>query len=284
MATHRARFLVVSEDAQRRSAVCAALELGGYRCEGVGSVSAIEAQVEGAAAVLLDVTARSMGTAEAEQGLVRTVVQGRCPIVLFGERDDDPLAEVADVDVARLHIPWDEGGKTLLAFLRRLVTSTGGGVDRPRAGGETESSHPTNRPARSDDALRILVVDDSEMTLDLVQAQLTASGYDVRIALSFAELSAIVAGFEPDVVVVNVKRPDVPVWKLCASLRTRARRALVLLSSSMHEDTLASLARMSGADGWASKRLGVEAFVGQISAHLAGRARARGEERRELPR
>lgn len=282
MATHRARFLVVSEDAQRRAAVCAALELGGYRCEGVGSVSAIEAQVEGATAVLLDVTARSMGTAEAEQGLVRTVVQGRCPIVLFGERDDDALAEVADVDVARLHIPWDEGGKTLLAFLRRLVASAA--IDRPRAAGETESSHPTNKPARSDDALRILVVDDSEMTLDLVQAQLTASGYDVRIAVSFAELSAIVAGFEPDVVVVNVKRPDVPVWKLCASLRGRARRAQVLLSSSMHEDTLASLARMSGADGWASKRLGVEAFVGQISAHLAGRARASGEERPELPR
>lgn len=274
MATHRARFLVVSEDAQRRGAVCAALELGGFRCEGVGSVSAIDASVEDAAAVLLDVTSRSTSTAEAEQGLVRTVVDGRCPIVLFGERDDDPLAEVADIDVARLHIPWEEGGKTLLAFLRRLVAST---VDRARADGATESSHPTNKPARSDDALRILVVDDSEMTLDLVQAQLTASGYDVRIALSFAELSAIVAGFEPDVVVVNVKRPDVPVWKLCASLRTRARRALVLLSSSMHEDTLASLARMSGADGWASKRLGIEAFVGQISAHLAGRARAPGE-------
>ena len=276
MATHRVRFLVVSEDAPRRSAVCAALELGGYGTEGVGSVSEIEAHVDGAEAVLLDVSARSVGTAEAEQGLVRTVVEGRCPIVLFGEREDgDQLAEVADVEVARLHVPWDEGGKTLLAFLRRLLAN--------EAPAETDSSHPTNKPGRSGDTLRILVLDDSEMTLDLVQAQLTAIGYDVRIAVSFAEVSAIVGGFEPDVVVMNVKRPDVPVWKLCASLRTRARRALVLLSSSMHEDTLASLARMAGADGWASKRLGVEAFVGQISAHVEGRAR-RAAEAPELPR
>lgn len=271
------RFLVVSEDAPRRSAVCSALELGGYCCDGIASVAEIDAHLRGAAAVLLDVSARSVGTAEAEQGLVRAVVEGRCPIVLFGEREhDDPLAEVADLEVATLQIPWEEGGKTLLAFLRRLLANA---VPAP---GEPESSHPTNKPGHSGEALRILVVDESEMTLDLVQAHLTQSGYDVRIAISIAEVAAIVAGFEPDVVVVNVKRPDVPVWKLCASLRTRARNALVLLSSSMHEDTLASLARMAGADGWACKRLGVEAFVGQISAHLARRVRATGE-RPELP-
>ena len=275
MANHRVRFLVVSEDAPRRNDVCAALERGGYSGEGIASVSEIDARLDGAAAVLLDVSARSLGTAEAEQALVRTVVDGRCPIVLFGERDADDLVEL---EMARLHIPWDAGGKTLLGFLKRLLTGAASGT------AETDSSHPTGKPGRSDGALRILVVDDSEMTLDLVQAQLTANGYDVRIAVSFAEVGPIVGGFSPDVVIANVKRPDVPVWKLCTSIRTLARGAIVLLSSSMHEDTLSSLARMAGADGWASKRLGVEAFVAQIGAHLGDRRARTDGSGRELPR
>lgn len=256
-----AHVLVVSDDPARCLEVCTALDSNGFRAVGLSQIGELASSLEGIDAVLVDVT--TLG--DATSASVRSTVAGRCPIVLFGQG-----SSVADVEgMTSLHIPWDEGGKTLVGFLRRLLRRAVNEAPPP-----TEHQRPTRMPSRPDDArrTRVLLVDDSEMTLDLVQARLTDLGFDVRIAMSFAEVGPIVTSFPPDIVVANVKRPDVPVTRLCTTLRATARGAMLLLGSSMNDIQLDQLARDAGADGWASKRLGLETFVSQIKAHAAQRA------------
>jgi CheY-like chemotaxis protein len=271
-----AHVLVVSDDPARCLEVCTVLDSNGFRGVGLSQIGDLASSLDGAAAVLVDVTTAGAAV-DAAQSNVRSIVAGRCPIVLFGQR-----STVTDVEgVTSLHIPWDEGGKTLVGFLRRLLGERTATRDAPAA---TEHQRPTRMPSRPDHArrARVLLVDDSEMTLDLVQARLVDLGFDVRIAMSFAEVGPIVTSFPPDVVVANVKRPDVPVTRLCTTLRATARGAMLLLGSSMNDAQLDQLARDAGADGWASKRLGLDTFVAQIEAHAA-RAGANAA-REEVPR
>lgn len=267
MATQEAHVLVVSDDPARRVEVCAALDASGFRAVGLATTSDIAPQLDGGSvsAVLLDVSASCATGSEADEALARAVVSGRCPVVLFAEKSAE---EIADVEgVTRLSIAWERGGRTLVGFLRRLL-------GRPQnSAPPREDQRPTRMPSRPDYPVRrrVLLVDDSEMTLDLVQAKLTDLGFDVRIAMSFAEVAPIATSFPPDVVVVNVKRPDVPVTRFCTALRAMARGAMVLLGSSMQDGSLEKLAGDAGVDGWASKRLGLEAYTAQIQAHVARR-------------
>ncbi len=111
---------------------------------------------------------------------------------------------------------------------------------------------------------RVLVIDESEMTLDLMQSMLKQVGFDVRTAVSVGELRAIASGFAPEVIIASATRKDRSIRDLAAELRSLSSEALLLLSSSLPDHQLAALAAEAGADGVVSKRSGVEASVRQI--------------------
>lgn len=119
--------------------------------------------------------------------------------------------------------------------------------------------------------LRLLLVDDSEVTLELMQAALKESGFDVRIAVAVSEAVAIASSWRPDVAVIDLRRPDAldPTGRaLCAVLREHGVR-LTLVASSLTEPELVRACREAGADGHVSKTRGLTAFARRVEDLVA---------------
>jgi CheY-like chemotaxis protein len=166
------------------------------------------------------------------------------------------LSELEWACRAAAHIPRHPDGRYVLSLLKRLLPE-------PRRAATTRPPS-TSMPATA--APKVLLVDDSEITLELMQAQLEGSGYEVRIAVALGEIRAIVANWAPNVIVADVKRPDMPGVELCARIKASVRRddVLVLLCSSLPDAELAELARISRADGFVSKLGGLSRFFDQL--------------------
>jgi CheY-like chemotaxis protein len=123
------------------------------------------------------------------------------------------------------------------------------------------------------DAVRVLLIDDDELTLEILQSHLLASGYEVRIALSLGEVRSIIDGWQPAVIVADVNMPDMRGDDLCARLKAaaRTRDAVVVLCSSMPDAELEERARRASADGWISKRVGVEGVTSLLQTAMRRR-------------
>lgn len=66
---------------------------------------------------------------------------------------------------------------------------------------------------------RALVVDDEPNIVELLQLILTSDGYEVRTAASGAEALAVLDGFSPDVVLLDVMLPDTLGFELVPIMR-----------------------------------------------------------------
>jgi DNA-binding NarL/FixJ family response regulator len=102
-------------------------------------------------------------------------------------------------------------------------------------------------------AIRLLVVDDDPMQLELVERGLSRDGFEVRGAASFADLVAEARRFDPAVVLIDVNMPDAPDHGTIEVVREAAPGARVLLYSAWDDARLRTLVRELGADGFVSK-------------------------------
>jgi DNA-binding response OmpR family regulator len=101
--------------------------------------------------------------------------------------------------------------------------------------------------------LRLLVVDDDPMQLELVQRALGHEGFVVETTSTLAGATAAVERFSPDVVLVDVNIPGMSGEDLRGFVATGGTRARVLLFSASDGSHLKSLAAKLGAYGWLSK-------------------------------
>lgn len=107
---------------------------------------------------------------------------------------------------------------------------------------------------------RIIVVDDSPLALATTQACLASCGYDVRTAASLDEFERRICEWPPDIILTDVRMPEVSGAALCTWLKARAdtSHVLVVLFSGLSDEELATLAVQCGADGYFSKRRGLD--------------------------
>ncbi len=117
-------------------------------------------------------------------------------------------------------------------------------------------------------SLKLLLLDDSEVTLELTQAALVQAGFDVRIAAAATEALALAVAWRPDVAVIDLRRPDTSDRPLCAELKERGV-ALTLVASSLTDAELLRASREAFADGYVSKAKGVRGFVTRIEELVA---------------
>lgn len=121
---------------------------------------------------------------------------------------------------------------------------------------------------------RILMMDDSQLFLDLVGAALTDAGHAVEVARDLGEFEAKLGG--ADLVLMDVQMPEAFGDDLAMVVRhVRGSAAAIYLLSSLHPDELAARSAEAGLDGFISKQLGVEALVErveQIAAELGSAA------------
>ena len=106
-------------------------------------------------------------------------------------------------------------------------------------------------------ARRILLVDDSPLTLELERDWLERDGYEVRAASTLADFDAMLRDWSPDVVLTDVKMPEVEGPELCRIIKQRFEVVPVILFSTLPESQLAPLAEYCGADGYLSKSQGL---------------------------
>jgi CheY-like chemotaxis protein len=113
----------------------------------------------------------------------------------------------------------------------------------------------------------VVVLDDNEVTRDLITLALQAEGHHVRSAACVAELALLVRERKPHVVLSEARMPDAPGARFCNYLRhvMMLEKVPIVLFSGARGDELAMLARAAGADLYLSKDQGISDLMGSIA-------------------
>jgi DNA-binding response OmpR family regulator len=106
----------------------------------------------------------------------------------------------------------------------------------------------------SSDKLKVLIVDDDPMQIELVSRTLRSDGFEVSSSTSPIGVSNVVRTFAPDVVLIDVNIPALSGDRLLTLAKKSAPgHTLFVLYSASDETTLRRLAADVFADGWISK-------------------------------
>lgn len=107
---------------------------------------------------------------------------------------------------------------------------------------------------------RILIIDDSEISLEMEKFVLEARGHEVATALNLIEFDERLKTFQPEMILVDVEMPDIQGHELVKRLKesVETERIPIILFSAKADEELALLAERSGADGHLSKSNGIE--------------------------
>lgn len=122
---------------------------------------------------------------------------------------------------------------------------------------------------------RVLIIDDSELVLDLLRAGFVEAGVEVHAATSLDQFEALRASLSPDLLLLDVQMPEAWGDDLATTLRgAYGVDVPILLMSSLPPEELEARAAAAGIDGWVSKRSGLDIVVGRVLELLRGRAAA----------
>jgi DNA-binding response OmpR family regulator len=102
-------------------------------------------------------------------------------------------------------------------------------------------------------SIRLLVVDDDPLQIELVERALSRDGFELRGAGSCQGLAELTQGFAPQLVLLDVNMPDTSPEQVVALVREAAGGARIVLYSAWEESKLKGLAARLGADAYISK-------------------------------
>ncbi|MGA9526035.1 MAG: response regulator [Myxococcaceae bacterium] len=116
---------------------------------------------------------------------------------------------------------------------------------------------------------RVIVIDDSEILLNVSVSALRAAGLDAVGASDLASLDQALAAGPVDLVLVDVNMPEMFGDDVVEFLKSqRQLKAKLLLFSDVPEPELDQRAKNSGADGYISKGRGIEVTVVEVRKAL----------------
>ncbi len=109
---------------------------------------------------------------------------------------------------------------------------------------------------------RILLIDDSEITLAMEKAVLESRGYEVQATSSLVEFEGVLKNWRPDVILTDIHMPEVTGAEICRTLKSEynTQDIPIVLFSSLKDEELEALAAQVGADGFLSKANGLDAL------------------------
>ena len=107
---------------------------------------------------------------------------------------------------------------------------------------------------------KILLIDDSEISLHFASRVLGRAGFDVRTTLDVNDLHSVLGGWRPDVILTDVNMPGLSGPDLCRKLKSSYETAHVpvVLFSGVPSEELETMARECEADGFLSKSNGLD--------------------------
>jgi CheY-like chemotaxis protein len=117
-------------------------------------------------------------------------------------------------------------------------------------------------------ALRVLLVEDNAMNVELVSYVLTADGMLVETASDAIEARARLRGFAPELVLMDVQLPGMDGLALTRQLKadpgTRHIAVVAFTAFAMKGDE--AKMRAAGCDGYLAKPINVATFAAQVRA------------------
>jgi DNA-binding response OmpR family regulator len=119
---------------------------------------------------------------------------------------------------------------------------------------------------------KILVVDDSDIALELARIRLEEAGFDVETLNSPFGFSAALWAQKPDLVLLDVSMPALQgdrLLQIAHRSQEGKRRCAFVLYSDRSEEELGMLARSCGADGYVRKTSDFKLVVETIRKLLA---------------
>ena len=116
---------------------------------------------------------------------------------------------------------------------------------------------------------KVLVIDDSEISLHFASQVLQRAGFDVRTSTT-VDTNGDLGHWHPDVILTDVRMPGVSGVELCRMLKSRYETAHVpvVLFSGLPPEELELLARDCEADGFLSKMNGLDRLPEELSLLL----------------
>jgi len=118
------------------------------------------------------------------------------------------------------------------------------------------------------EATRLVLIDDSEVTLSVLTPLLVQAGFEVRAVSTLRKFLNAVLDFKPHMIVTDLYMPEMSGAELCTWLRNQVQTAKtpVIICSSAPDAELEEVARSVGADGYVSKQAGPEALPAKLHA------------------
>jgi PleD family two-component response regulator len=118
---------------------------------------------------------------------------------------------------------------------------------------------------------RILLIDDSEISLHFISSLLGRHGYDVRVSSTIDELGALdvlLRDWSPDLILTDVHMPGLSGAELCQRLKDRYETSEIpiVLFSSLSDAELEVLAHECAADAYLSKVNGLDRLPEELRA------------------
>jgi len=113
----------------------------------------------------------------------------------------------------------------------------------------------------------ILVVDDEPQITRVLKTTLSSQGYGVRTASDGDEALLILKDWTPDLVITDLRMPNLGGLELCRQIRARSRIPIIVLSVK-GEERIKVEALDAGADDYVTKPFGVHELLARVRAAL----------------
>jgi two-component system KDP operon response regulator KdpE len=113
----------------------------------------------------------------------------------------------------------------------------------------------------------ILVVDDEPQISRVLKTTLASQGYGVRVASDGDEAAQIMKEWNPDLVITDLRMPNMDGIDLCRHVRARSRIPIIVLSVKGEEATKVA-ALDAGADDYVTKPFSVNELLARVRAAL----------------
>lgn len=124
------------------------------------------------------------------------------------------------------------------------------------------------RPMVSSESKRnILVVDDEPQITRVLKTTLSAQGYSIRSAGDGVQALEEMKNWSPDLVITDLRMPNMDGLELCRKVRTQSRIPIIVLSVK-GEETIKVEALDAGADDYVVKPFGIKELLARVRAAL----------------
>ncbi len=114
--------------------------------------------------------------------------------------------------------------------------------------------------------MKIFIVDDDQITLEILRSILEGAGHEVTSDLMGATAISSIKQHVPDVVLTDLQMASVDGFDLCRELRQspRLRRTKIIIVSAHSAETWKNRAAELGADGYVEKPINADKLLGLI--------------------